>query len=139
MIVAACARIQSTSAPRRAALQRSVWSHPRRRSLSRLAPPERRTLGASLASKARDLKPGDGFVAPVAAAIAPRAASRTVPRDVAVSGVGAEALAWHEYRVGQDGAVRRPRWPSSRTATRSGSFLRGLGEPRGRPGARPDE
>ena len=27
--------------------------------------------------------------------------------DVAVAGVGAEALAWHEYRVGQDGAVER--------------------------------
>ena len=48
MVVAACARIESTSAPRRAALQRLVaplagWRRPSG------------ALGASLASKARDL------------------------------------------------------------------------------------
>ena len=51
MIVAACARIESTSTQRRAALQRLVaplagWRRPSG------------ALGASLASKARDLKPG---------------------------------------------------------------------------------
>ncbi len=100
MVVAACARLESTSAQRRSALQRLVaplagWRRPSG------------ALGASLASKARDLKPGDGFVAPVAAGYCAARRKSDGSYDVAVSGVGAEALAWHEYRVGQDGAVER--------------------------------
>ena len=103
MVVAACARIESTSAQRRAALQRLVaplagWRRPSSGGGA---------LGASLASKARDLKPGDGFVAPIAAGYCAARRKGDGSYDVAVSGVGAEALAWHEYRVGQDGAVER--------------------------------
>ena len=121
MVVAACARIESTSAPRRAALQRLVRlaaseyknsSHAFSINNSQVAPLAgwRRpsgALGASLASKARDLKPGDGFVAPIAAGYCAARRKGDGSYDVAVSGVGAEALAWHEYRVGQDGAVER--------------------------------
>lgn len=100
LVVAACARIESTSAQRRGALQRLVaplagWRRPSG------------ALGASLASKARYLKPGDGFVAPVAAGYCAARRKADGSYDVAVSGVGAEALAWQEYRVGQDGVIER--------------------------------
>ena len=53
------------------------------------------------------MKAGDGFVAPVAAGYCAARRKADGSYDVAVSGVGAEALAWQEYRVGQDGVIER--------------------------------